>query len=129
MINFRNIFEEITRTSIKDFISKENSISVIVDKGNLGRVIGKNGMNIKMLERRFNKRIKIIEYDEDVKTFINNIITPIKLKEIELEGDNIKLVAPGTKERGLLIGRESKNLEELKKIVYKYFKIKNIKIT
>ena len=85
MINFRNIFENVTRCDIKDFIQKENSITVIVNKGDMGKVIGKQGVNIKNLEKKLNKRLKIIEFDPDINTFIKNMTNPIEVRNIEIE--------------------------------------------
>ncbi len=128
MINFRNIFENITKCGIKDFISKENSITIIVNEGEIGKAIGKNGGNVKNLERKFNKKIKIIEYNNNIKTFIKNLIKPIEVKKIEIEDGNVTINIPGIKEKGQIIGRDRKNIEEFKKFVSKYFEVKDIKV-
>ncbi len=128
MINFRNIFENVTKVFIKDFAIKENLVMVVVNQGDIGRAIGKSGANIKLLERKLNKKIKIIEFNDNIETFIKNIASPVSIDNIVNEDGIIKLSIKGLKERGQIIGRDRKNLEDFKKLVSKYFTIKDIKI-
>ncbi len=126
MIQYMNLFENVTHTKIKDCIIGE-IITFIVEPGYIGKAIGKNGSNIKAVERLIKKKIRLIEFSSDVLQFTKNII-PIKAKDIYMENNVLNISTNGIKDKGLLIGRNRKNLDELKFIVLKYFKIGSIKV-
>ena len=75
-----------------------------------------------------NKKIKIVEFSPDVKQFIRNFVMPLQVNDITEEGGVINIAGPDTKTKGLLIGRDRKNLDNLKKIVSRYFKVEDIKV-
>ena len=127
LMNYIKLFEDLTRAKLKDCISNEQLIFV-VEEGEIGRAIGKNGSNVKRLEGILNKKIKVVEFSNDVKQFIRNFIMPLSVKDVNEENSIISIVGPDTKTKGLLIGRESKNLNNLKSVVGRYFKIEDIRI-
>lgn len=121
VIKFINFFEKITRASAKDVIIKEDRMVFIVNEGNLGKAIGKGGVNIKKLENAFKKKIRIVEFKSDVCEFIENLILPLKISNIYKEDNLVKIKADGFKLRSMLIGRDKKNLKSLKDVVKRYF--------
>jgi len=127
LMNYIKLFEDLTRAKLKDCISNEQLIFV-VEEGEIGRAIGKNGSNVKRLEGILNKKIKVVEFSNDVKQFIRNFIMPLSVKDVNEENSIISIVGPDTKTKGMLIGRESKNLNNLKSVVGRYFKIEDIRI-
>ncbi|MBS3172635.1 NusA-like transcription termination signal-binding factor [Candidatus Woesearchaeota archaeon] len=129
LIQYINHFEKITNTQVKDCFFEEEKLIFIVNPGQASKAVGKNGVNAKKFVSQTNKRIKITEFNEDPIKFINSLISPIKAEEITLENKLVKIKVNATKDKGLLIGRNSKNLENLKKVVQKYFQdIEDIKI-
>nr|MBA4405197.1 NusA-like transcription termination signal-binding factor [Nanoarchaeum sp.] len=129
LIQYINHFEKITGTRVKDCFYEEEKLIFIVNPGQASKAVGKNGINAKKFSFQTNKRIKITEFNEDPIRFINSLISPIKVENITLEEKVVKIKASSTKDKGLLIGRNSKNLENLKKVVQKYFQdIEDIKI-
>ncbi|MCK5107203.1 MAG: NusA-like transcription termination signal-binding factor [Nanoarchaeota archaeon] len=127
-IKFISLFAKITRISARDCIIDENSILFIVNEGNGSRAIGKQGVNAKKLESLVKKRIKIVELNPDLKSFIGNLCYPLKEFEIEEEDGEITIIGKDTKTKGLLIGRNSKNLQKLENTAKRYFKFNKIKV-
>lgn len=121
VIKFINLFEKITRASVKDVIVKENKMTFIVNEGNLGKAVGKGGVNVKKLENMFKKRIKIVEFKNDVCEFIRNLLLPLKISNIYKEDNLVKIKAEGMKIKSILIGRDKRNLKELRDTVKRYF--------
>lgn len=119
-----SLFEKITRAHAKRlFTDKRGQLVFIVEEGQAGKAIGKNGMNIRRLRVLFKKRIKIIEFNPDPKEFVKNCIAPIEVDAITLNEGKLTLTSADTKVKGMLIGRERQNLKELNMIVQKFFKI------
>jgi len=124
------IFQQVTRAKLKDCFFDSNSLLIfVVEPNELGKAIGKKAVNIKRLEKSFNKKIKIIEYNSDVQIFIRNLIYPLRVKEVQLE-ENVATLEPNdSKTRGYLIGRAASNLRNYEGIVKRYFnEIKELKV-
>lgn len=119
-----SLFEKITHTHAKRlFTDKRGQLVFIVEEGQAGKAIGKNGMNIRRLQALFKKRIKVVEFNPDPKEFVKNYIAPLEVENITLKEDKMTLTSQDTKVKGMLIGREKQNLKELNMVVQKFFKI------
>ncbi|MDI6806264.1 MAG: NusA-like transcription termination signal-binding factor [Candidatus Aenigmarchaeota archaeon] len=126
-IKLITLFESFTGSLIKDCIIDEggNTIYMIVEEGKLGIAIGKNGKNIKTVEKIVKKNIKLFEFSPDITVFTRGVIP--QANRIDLMGDKLE-VWVDKKHRGIVIGRERKNLNLLKKIFKRNFGIKDLVI-
>ncbi len=127
LMKYMQLFESLTRAKLKDCIANEQLI-FIVEENEIGKAIGKGGSNVKRLEGLLKKKIKIVEFNPDVKQFIRNFVMPLQVKDVNEENSVITIAGFDTKTRGLLIGRDRKNLENLKSIVKRYFEVEDIKV-
>ncbi|MBW2985519.1 NusA-like transcription termination signal-binding factor [Candidatus Woesearchaeota archaeon] len=127
-IKFMALFEQITRTSLKDCIIDENQITFIIKGDNVGKAVGKKGSNVKLLENKLGKKIRIVKFDDNCAQFTQNLIYPLRNVIIEKEDNEIIITGPDTKTKALLIGRNSQNLRKLEYIIKRYFDIGKIKV-
>jgi N utilization substance protein A len=127
IMKYMQVFESLTRAKLKDCIVSEYLI-FIVEENEIGKAIGKQGSNVRRIEGLLNKKLKIVEFSPDVKVFIRNFIMPLQAKEITQDNNIVTIAGPDTKTKGLLIGRDRKNLETLKSVVKRYFDIEDIKV-
>lgn len=127
IMKYMQLFESLTRAKLKDCISDEQLI-FIVEENEIGKAIGKGGSNVRRLEGLLKKKIKIVEFSADVTQFIRNLAMPLQIKDIIQEENIITITGPDTKTKGLLIGRERKNLDTMKGIVSRYFDVEDIKV-
>ena len=127
-MKFIALFEQITRTSVKDCIIDEDKITFIIKGDNVGKAVGKNGSNVKLLENKLGKKIKIIKFDDDCAQFTQNLIYPLRNVIVEKEDNDIIITGPDTKTKALLIGRNSQNLRKLESILKRYFEIGSVKV-
>ena len=118
-----NLIENITKAKIKEFIEKEDKIIIVVGHNELSRALGVKGKNIKTIENLMHRRLKIIQFYDDPLKFVRNFIYPIKPLSLTLNNNIIEIKVDDRKSKGLLIGRESKNLKELNNLVAKYYKL------
>lgn len=126
IIQHINFFEKITKAKVKDCFDN-NILTFIVNFGEAGKAIGKNGVNVKKLANLIKRRIKIIEFNPNPLIFIKNLIYPLKVNEIKQNNNTLEIQAD-TKTKALLIGRNQQNLKDLKNIFNHYFKNIEIKI-
>ena len=120
------LFENMTHTKVKDVYSRNGSLWFVIEKGGMFKAVGKNGVKVKRIEGLVKKKVKVIEYDQDICKFSSHLIYPVKAKKIEFIDNNLVFEVEDTKSKGLLIGRERKNLKELKEVLSRYFKIEDI---
>lgn len=129
LIGQMNMFEKITRAKLKaSFMFREKQV-FMVENGYLNKAIGKNKVNLLRIEKLLNRQIRVIEYNEVLTQFIQNLIAPLKVTNIVEEDDIVTITGPDTKTKGLMIGARAKNLRETETIVQRYFPtLKEIKV-
>jgi len=128
MLKFMGLFENITHSKLKDCFFDREKLVFIVDKGEMGKALGKNKMNIVKLEKMLKRKIKIVEFDENRIQFITNYLAPLRITDIKEEGEVVTVTGADTKTKGLIIGIKAQNLRNLEKVISKYFTIEEIKV-
>lgn len=122
-----SLMEKIARVRVKDCFKNEEIVYFVVAPGELGKAIGKGAVNIKRVQEELGKRIKVIEYNDEVVNFIKNIIYPAKVEEIIEENSVIFIKDSSKKTKSLLIGRGGKNLKLINRAVKRFFN-KEVKV-
>ncbi len=122
-----NLIERIARVKIKELKEREDKLIIILEQGELITIIKQKGKSIKLLENMLHKKIKIVEFNKDPLKFVKSYIYPIKALNIILNNNIIEISVEDRKSKGLLIGRESKNLLELNSLIKNYYSL-NVKI-
>ncbi len=122
-----SLMEKITHARVKDCFKDEEIIYFVVAPGELGKAIGKGAINIRRMQEELGKRIKVIEYNDEILNFIKNIIYPAKVEEIVEENSVIFIKDSSKKTKSLLIGRGGKNLKLINRAVKRFFN-KEVKV-
>jgi len=129
------LFENITSATARDCIVDDelNRIIYIVKEGDIGVAIGKNGKNIRLLERMTGKKHEIIEYAENPAQFIKNALKPARVNEVRIterpDGKSIAVVSVNPRDKGVAIGKNGRNAERIRFLAKRYFQIQNVSIT
>ena len=117
-----SLMERITKAKVKDcFTDEEGTIFFVVAPGELGKAIGKSGSNIKKMQHELQRRIKVIEYNDNVVEFVKNIIYPLRIQSITEEQGTVVIKETNKKAKSLLIGRQAKNLKLINRAVKRFF--------
>jgi len=127
LIKYMSLFETFTGIKAKDCINT-NPIIFIVDENNIAKAIGKQGANVKRLERVFNRKIKIVEFNPDVLEFTKNLIYPLKVDKVYNQENTVIIDEKNSETKAKLIGRDKENLKNLTDIVKRHFDIDSIKV-
>ena len=123
-----SIFESATGARLKDAISSEGSLMLIVQEGDMGRAIGKNGSNIRKMENLLKKKIKVAEFSSNISRFAGNLMMPLQAKNIEFSEGIVSIYCNDTKTRAMLIGRDRSNINFITGILRRYFEVKEVKV-
>lgn len=122
------MFEQLTGAQVRDCVIQDDQVVFIVEIGDMAKAIGKGGQHVRNIEFKLKKRIKIVEYAEEVQKFILNVIAPLEIAGLRQEGGIVFLDAKDLKTRGLLIGRGASNLRFFESLVKRYFPIDELKV-
>ena len=83
---------------------------------------------LERMENKLKKRVKLVEFNNDISAFIRNMIYPIEILDVKQENDVVTIYGKDTNSRAMIIGRERQNINYLSDIVKRYFSIKEIKV-
>lgn len=129
LMKYMELFETLTRAKLKDcFIDKLERVVFVVMPNNIGKAIGKKGINIKKIEDLLKKKIRIVEFDPEMNKFISNLVFPLKITGFRFEGGILTINGADTNTKGLLIGRNAQNLRNTESIVKRFFELEEIKV-
>lgn len=119
------IFESITKTSLRDCIkTSEDELLFVVNSELMGKAVGKNGKNVKLLNKKFKKKIVLLGFNKDYKEFAKNLLMPVKIKSIKEENGILRIVI-----QTQLRAFSSKKIKKAKMLLKKYFlNIKDVSI-
>ena len=140
-LKLMTLFESITGARVKDYFELDGIKYFVVQQGEIGKAIGRQGSNIRRLQDVMKCNVKIVEHNEDLLEFIKNLIYPLRLHSADIKqeikdetsvnkkmSDVVYLEAIDVKTRGLIIGRNAASLRNLEKAVQRYFDVKEIKV-
>lgn len=123
LLGIMNLLNNLSRARIKDCFLEEDTYYVVVEKGDIGLMIGKGGMNIKKIKEALRKSVKVIEYNDDPIRFVQSLIHPVRVEEISLEDKVVSIKGGDRKINGLLFGRDGKNIKLINKTVKRFFDV------
>ncbi|MBI4145768.1 NusA-like transcription termination signal-binding factor [Candidatus Woesearchaeota archaeon] len=122
------LFEQVTGARVKDCIPGEGVLVFVVEIGDMAKAIGKGGQHVRLLEHKLKKRVRVVEFNDDLVRFVQNVIAPLEVSEVRPEDKVLFLAAKDLKTRGLLIGRGASNLRFFEAIVKRYFPIEELRV-
>jgi N utilization substance protein A len=123
-----SFFEKSTGAHIKDCVVAPELVTFIVLPGEMGKAIGKSGANIRRVESVLKRKVRVVEFADDLAAFIKNMASPLEVANVIIEGNIATIEAADYKTRGLLIGRAAQNLRSMEAIVKRYFPVEEIKV-
>ena len=127
LIKLMTIFESISGAKVKDCIA-DDKVIFIIEENDMGKAIGRNGINIKKMENATKKKIKLVEFSQDPVQFIRNFIYPMQALQINNEEGIITIHGKDSNSKAIIIGRERQNLNQMLEIAKRYFDLKEIKV-
>jgi len=126
-IRYITLFESMTGALVKDCIVSDGKLLFIVREGQAGMAIGRNGANIKNLEKVLKRKIEIIEFSKEPIKFLQNIMRPLDVKNayISERSDGKKILYfSSSRKNPLLLSK----LKKVKFLLSKYFGIDGVSL-
>ncbi len=127
-------FEQITGASAIDIIRDDEGerIIVVVRAKQLGKAIGRGGVNVKAASDVFGRVVDVVEMAETVEEFIKSALAPARVEAVKIiehrDGNKVASVTVKTEDRGIAIGREGRNVARARILVKRHFDLDNVVI-
>jgi transcription antitermination factor NusA-like protein len=123
MMRYINLLDKVSRVKTRRCFDYNNTINFAVPAKFISQAIGNNASNVKFMQEKLGRRIKIVKEAEgllDLERFLKEIIAPVNFKSLEIQ-DNCVIITAGSSNKAALIGRNKRRLEELALIVKDVF--------
>jgi len=130
-IKYMTLFETLTGARVKDCVQVQNAMGFLVNEGDMGLAIGKNGSNIGKVRNVIGKSIFVMEFSDSLNEFIRNLFRPIKTKQIrvyKLNNEKIADININKRDRKKAIGQEGVRIKIAKELSKRHYGIDNINI-
>ena len=117
-----NLFQKVTGITTRFCFPYNNMILYCVPKPLIAKAVGKEASNIKRIGQVLKKRVKVVPIpeDNDVKSFVQAIVSPVEFKGLEVKEGEVILTA-GSQSKAALIGRHKRRLLEMREIIKGFF--------
>ncbi|MBU5537017.1 MAG: NusA-like transcription termination signal-binding factor [Candidatus Aenigmatarchaeota archaeon] len=130
-IRLMTLFENLTGTNVRDCLidNESNIVYFVIEKGEIGKAIGKNGNVIRKIENLIKKNIKVFEFSEDAENFVKNLIPQINFAKLKTENGRLVIdIWVNKKDRPTIIGRNGKSLKIYKELLLRNHNISEITV-
>ncbi|HLD96986.1 MAG TPA: NusA-like transcription termination signal-binding factor [Candidatus Nanoarchaeia archaeon] len=129
LIKLMSFFESVTRAKLKDcFVDQNGMLVFVVEPAQYGLAVGRAGSNVKRLEATLKRKVKIVEFSDDVSMFVASLIQPSKAKQIRFEDGTVTITPYSSESRGYIIGRAGRNLRNYEAAIRRYFQVKEVRV-
>jgi len=118
-MRYINLLSRITNVKTMKCFVYNNAIIFAVPRMEMAKAIGPAGKNVRTIQERLGKRVKIIKEPggiEEAGRFIEDIVSPVGFVSLEIRNNEI-IITAGVRNKAALLGRNKQRLEELKQIV------------
>jgi N utilization substance protein A len=132
-LKYMSIFSEVTGATVYRCLidGESGKLYFLVKRGDLGRAVGRNGRNIKVLSELFKRQIEVFEYSDDIAEMVKNLFPGVEILKVDvIERGEGKIVNVTVKEedKGKAIGRDGRNVKRARMILGKLFNVSKLTI-
>jgi len=123
--------EKVANVNVKDCIATEDTIYFVVEKGELGKAIGKKGINVNKLGEVFNKQIRIVEYSSEAVGFAKNFLQGKNYQTVSLGASGEQksiIITADYKSRGAILGKKGRKVQILKDLLKRHHNVDSVKV-
>jgi len=127
-------FEQITGAAAIDIIRDDEGkrVIVVVRAKQLGKAIGRGGVNVKAASDVFGRAVDVVEMAETVEEFVKSALAPARVEAVKIiehrDGNKVASVTVKNEDRGIAIGRDGRNVARARILVKRHFDLDNVVI-
>ena len=119
LMRYINLLSKIAKVQTRKCFIYNNMIIFAVPAMLLSKTIGPKGKNVREIQQKLGKRVKIIREAEniwDAERFVEDIVEPVAFVSLEVREGEI-IITAGTRNKAALLGRNKRRYIELSQII------------
>ena len=123
-MRYINLLDKVSHVRTRKCFIHNNTIFFAVDSRQVSKAIGPAASNIRRMQESVGLKIKIIKDAQgiaDAKRFVEDIVSPIKIKSVEVKENEIIIISGNNQNKASLIGRNKRRFEELERVIKDFF--------
>jgi N utilization substance protein A len=127
-------FEQITGAAAVDVIRDDEGdrIIIVVRAKQLGKAIGRGGVNVKAASEVFGRAVDVVEMAETAEEFVKSALAPARVEGVKIiehrDGNKVVSVTVKNEDRGIAIGRDGRNVARARILIKRHFGLDNVVI-
>ncbi|MGY5863260.1 MAG: NusA-like transcription termination signal-binding factor [Candidatus Thorarchaeota archaeon] len=127
-------FEQITGAAAIDVIRDDEGerIIIVVRPKQLGKAIGRGGVNVKAASDAFGRAVDVVEIADTPEAFVKSALAPARVEDVKIiehrDGTKVVSVTVNSEDRGIAIGRDGRNVARARILVRRHFDLNNVVI-
>jgi len=126
-----NLLETRTGARANNVVFTPEAVIFMVQKGDLGKAIGRNGANIIGLKKALDKEVDVFEAADTVEGFLATVFHPVQVKEVRVEerdGRKTAVVKVDPKDKGLAIGKGGRKINQARIVAKRCFDCDEVRL-
>ncbi|HLD76412.1 MAG TPA: NusA-like transcription termination signal-binding factor, partial [Candidatus Norongarragalinales archaeon] len=129
-IQLLNLLETRTGAHALDVVRSGDGLIFVVESGQMGKALGKNGQNLIRLRNDVGKPVDLVESADSLEIFVRNLFRPAEVVSVNVaqEGGKKVSVKVSNDSKGLAIGRSGEKIKRARLLLKKYFDVEDVKI-
>lgn len=132
-LSLMSMFQGITGATAKDCVIDEklNRLIFVVQKGQMGLAIGKEGISVKKIERAVRRPVEVVEWADDIEGLVRSAlgrhVQEVRMAE-RVDGTMGVVVVVDPRKKGAVVGMGGRHAEKMRILAKRYFDIGNVQI-
>lgn len=114
---------------------EENRLILIVEKGDLGKAVGRGGRKLKIMRRLLREdldmSIEVVEFDYTPEGFVMNLLSPARVSKVKIvkqNGETVAIAYVMERDKSVAIGKNGRRIKRARIMAKRWYNIDNVKI-
>ena len=129
-LSLMNSFQSVAGVQAVDVLNEEQRLVFVVEKGALGKALGREAGNLERLRKAFGKNVEVVEGAGDWQGFLQNLFRGISFEKVDFSEDGKKrlhlTVVPDQKARA--IGRGGEKINRARALLKRHYGFEEVRI-
>ena len=126
------LFEEVTDATVRDCVvdDEHDRVVFVVAAGEMGQAIGAGGENVKRVEDRLDREVKLVEDAATPEDFVANALAPAAVYNVTISenDDTVAYAEVDQHDTGVAIGKDGKNIAAARTLAARHFDVDDIEL-
>ncbi len=124
------LFEALTGAPARDVLEEEDRYIFVVEQGQIGRAIGKGGINLNRVRDKLQKDVDLVEHATTPEDFMKSLFHRFKVQSIEIherkDGEKVAKIKIDPADKGKAIGRGGRNVQLVRTLADRHHGLKDV---